>query len=155
MLMNRPALRKGVWWLTLYAALAAVLLLSGCGKREAATDCEIDMGPCTKKIGERLSVSFDITPKPVSTMSDRLFSVALKEGDIPITGATVTFELSMPGMYMSNNKVSLSHKGEGIYEGRGVIVRCPSGRKVWRAVIVAERPGRNPAVTGFTFMVDR
>lgn len=137
------------------AALMALLLLSGCGKREAATDCEIDRGPCVKNIGEKLSVSFDITPKPVSTMSDCLFSVVLKEGDTPITGATVTFELSMPGMYMSGNKVSLSHKGEGIYEGKGVIVRCPSGRKVWRAEIVAERPGRNPAVTGFTFMVDR
>jgi hypothetical protein len=137
------------------AALMALLLLSGCVKREAATDCEINRGPCVKNIGEKLSVSFDITPKPVSTMSDCLFSVALKEGDTPITGAAVTFELSMPGMYMSGNKVSLSYKGEGIYEGRGVIVRCPRGRKVWRAEIVAERPGMNPVATGFTFRVDR
>lgn len=137
------------------AALMAVLLLSGCGKREAATDCEIDRRPCVKNIGEKFSVSFDITPKPVSTMSDCLFSVVLKEGDTPITGATVTFELSMPGMYMSGNKVSLSHKGEGIYEGKGVIVRCPSGRKVWRAEIVTERPGMNPVAAGFTFRVER
>jgi hypothetical protein len=41
----------------------------------------------------------------------------------------------MPGMKMGPNRVVLKEVGEGIYEGAGVIVRCSSGRRTWRATI--------------------
>ncbi len=140
---------------TMCAALMGILLLSGCGRREVATDCEVDGWPCVKNIGEGLSVSFDINPKPLKTMSQLLLSVVLKRGDAPVTGATVTVDLSMPGMYMAANRVSLSHKREGLYEGKGVIVRCPSGRRVWRARIAVEEQGKNPTVADYTFRVEK
>jgi hypothetical protein len=134
--------------------LIVLLLLSGCGSRETTTDCDIGRGTCVKNIGEGVSASFDITPKPVKTMSERLFSVVLRKGGAPLTGATVTLDLSMPGMYMARNRVSLVHAGEGIYEGKGIIVKCPSGRKVWRARIAIDQAGKNRAVADYTFRVE-
>ncbi len=153
--MRRSAQRIWALRTVICAAFMGVLLLSGCGGREVATDCEVERGPCVKNIGEGLSVSFDINPKPLKTMSELLFSVILKKGDAPITVATVTLDLSMPGMYMAANRVSLSHNGEGVYGGKGVIVRCPGGRKVWRARIVAEEPGKDPTVAEYTFRVEK
>jgi hypothetical protein len=44
-------------------------------------------------------------------------------------------DLEMPGMKMGPNRVVLKEVSEGIYEGVGVIVRCSSGRRTWRATI--------------------
>jgi hypothetical protein len=130
-----------------------VLLLSGCGRPETTSDAGIDSMPCLKNIGEGLTASFDINPKPVKTMSEVYFIAVLKKGEAPVTGATVTLDLSMPGMYMPANRISLSRKGEGIYEGKGVIVRCPSGRNVWRAEMVIEREGEEPVSAVYAFRV--
>ena len=148
--MNAPA-----WRATVSAALMISFLLFGCARQESATDCAIDSGPCVKDMGEGVSVSLDITPKPVKTMTDSLFTVVLKKGDVPLTGAGVTCELSMPGMYMAHNTVKLRERGEGVFEGRCVIVRCASGRKVWRAGIVVEHPGGKPSEADFTFRVGK
>ena len=32
--------------------------------------------------------------------------------------------------------------GDSAYEGRGVIVRCPSGRRIWQATITLPDVGR-------------
>jgi hypothetical protein len=41
----------------------------------------------------------------------------------------------MPGMKMGPNRVLLKLTDQGFYEGKGVIVRCPSGRRTWFANI--------------------
>lgn len=137
----------------IYTALMTVYLLSGCGSRKTASDVEIDSMPCLRNIGEGLSASFDINPKPLKTMSEVFFVVVLKKGETPLTGAAVTLDLSMPGMYMPANRINLSQKGEGTYEGKGVIVRCPSGQKVWRAEMVVEFGDEKPVSAVYTFRV--
>jgi hypothetical protein len=42
----------------------------------------------------------------------------------------------MPAMKMGLNRVHLKPKGEGGYHGKGVIVRCKSGRRTWYANVV-------------------
>ena len=45
-------------------------------------------------------------------------------------------DLNMPAMNMGTNRVLLKVLGQGVYEGRGVIVRCISGKKTWRARVI-------------------
>jgi hypothetical protein len=41
----------------------------------------------------------------------------------------------MPAMDMGKNRVTLKQTNSGTYEGRGVIVRCRSGRRTWKATV--------------------
>jgi hypothetical protein len=41
----------------------------------------------------------------------------------------------MPGMKMGPNRVFLKFVRKGVYEGTGIIVRCPSGKRTWQANI--------------------
>ena len=63
--------------------------------------------------------------------------------------ASLLLDLSMPGMMMGKNQVTLLKKSNCIYEGKGVIVRCMSGRTLWRVTIISDEL-HNPA---FTFNV--
>lgn len=124
--------------------LVAFLLAAASCDRSNETrriDCDIDRGPCVREVaGERLVVVFDVTPKPVRLMSDLVFAVTLHRDAIPLEDAAVRLELSMPGMYMGVNSTAMLHVGNGRYEARGVIVRCESGGKVWKARLSIRRP---------------
>lgn len=129
--------------------IVTICIIPGCScqRDEVATDCLIDNGACTKTTDSgNITVIFDISPKPVKTVSDLIFCVELHRGVTSVPDAEVNLELSMPGMYMARNKVILEHKGKGRYEGKGVIVRCPSGRKKWKADVVI-KDVRNKPVT--------
>jgi nitrogen fixation protein FixH len=102
----------------------------------ATPSCNIDAGPCAEKTSDNaVEAILDITPKPVTAMRELSFSVTLKDKRGPVTNVEVTIDLSMPGMYMGNNMIKLTAKDSGVYQGKGVIVRCPSGKKLWQATI--------------------
>jgi len=86
-----------------------------------------------------MEIVFDIAPKPVTAMSELTFLVTLKKNGVPLTDAAVSLDLSMPGMFMGKNRPLLSHEGQGRYRGKGVITRCASGRKIWKAALAVER----------------
>ncbi|NTV92836.1 MAG: hypothetical protein HGA72_06090, partial [Chlorobiaceae bacterium] len=47
---------------------------------------------------------------------------------------------------MGKNQVSLVKKNNCLYQGKGIIVKCKSGRKLWKATLLS--PGlNNPAFT--------
>jgi nitrogen fixation protein FixH len=124
------------------------------GKAEiAAVDCSLDSGPCVRKDGAGVTVSLEISPRPVRTMEDIELTVQLiTEGEGgPIGDRQVTVDLTMPGMYMGENRIILEPAGEGRFVGKGVIVRCPSGQKRWKAVVSAA----SIYPVEFTFLVDR
>ncbi len=113
----------------------------------AVADCNaIHRRPCVSIAGER-KVTLDITPKPVRHMSPLRFSVTIE----PATGLPDVFllDLSMPGMAMGRNQVRMTRTGTDTWQGEGVIVRCMSGRTLWRATILLPGTG-NPS---FTFNV--
>jgi len=119
-------------------------------KEEWVMDCPIDAGPCIGTT-ETLQVSFEITPRPVRTMTELVFRVeALSEG-MSLDDGEVAVDLAMPGMVMAENRVILSRLDGGIYVGRGAIVRCPSGGKDWRATVFSSSI---PHLT-FAFRVDQ
>lgn len=154
--MNNALHRQSNAWVGrgIVRPLMTVLVLLFCGSAgagERAQECDIHAGACRKTVGG-LDVVFDIRPKPVRSMNDLLFTLSLSSAGEPITDASVTVDLSMPGMRMGENRPVLTHKGNGVYEGAGVIVRCPSGKKVWIAEIAVLRRGET-AGTSFVFEV--
>lgn len=116
-----------------------------------AVRCAVDAGACRATLPGALSVSFELSPKPVRTLADLSVLVDARAGGQPIGDAAVAVELRMPGMFMGVNRVTLAPRGAGRYEGRLAIVRCPSGRREWEATLLS------PSIPGarFLFEVDR
>lgn len=99
--------------------------------------------PVTAYAGGR-AVILDISPKPVSAMKELVFTVEFPGYD----GPGVPFlDLDMPGMRMPPNRVILSREAGGRFRGKGVIVRCRSGKRTWTATVTL--PGGDRAVFAF------
>lgn len=114
-------------------------------ERETAPETRQDIhaGPVTGAAG-RQPVVLDIVPKPVTAMRELAFTVHLPGAD----GSDVPFiDLGMPGMRMPPNRVILALEPDGTYRGKGVIVRCGSGRRTWTATVTI--PGKGKAVFSF------
>ena len=106
----------------------------------------IHSGPCTKQAGNR-QVTLDISPKPVRHMEELTFRVTMAPPEgLP---SNLILDLSMPGMMMGKNQVALKRQANGAWEGKGIIVKCRSGRTLWQATILSPELG-NPA---FSFNV--
>ena len=100
-------------------------------------DCDIQEGSCIRNLDNNTSIEFDIQPKPVAAMTDLTFHVTIKQNGKPVENASLLLDLSMPGMFMGKNQPMMKHTKNGVYEGHGVIVRCMSGRKTWKADVSA------------------
>jgi hypothetical protein len=127
-------------------ALFASMVIAGSTLSANPVDNNIHEKACTITSGN-YNVTLNIEPKPVQHMKELTFSVTVKPCDkLP---DTLQLDLSMPGMEMGKNQVTLIKKSGGLYEGKGIIVRCMSGRTLWRATIISDEL-KNPA---FTFNV--
>jgi hypothetical protein len=104
---------------------------------QSAVDCAIQSGPCTKNLADG-TVTLDITPRPVKAMQDLRFTVTFS-GVKPAHDPFI--DLGMPGMIMGPNRVVLKRAGANSYQGTGVIVRCPSGRRTWKATVTVPDTG--------------
>jgi len=130
-------------------------------RKAAGSDCDISAGRCERVLeAAGVRVTLEIEPRPVRSMKDLTFTVSAWRGGVPVNlppkdwGAEIA--LAMPGMYMGENRIHLAALGPGAFRGRGVIVRCPSGRRTWSAEVTLRR--REPAtaaplVAAFTFDV--
>lgn len=111
-----------------------------------AADCDINRGPCIKTAGKR-TIIFDIAPKPVKAMEELTFVVKTEPcASLP---ETLTLDLGMPGMMMGKNQVVLRKQSDCTWSGKGIIVRCMSGRTLWRATLLSDALNN----TAFTFDV--
>jgi len=106
------------------------------GAAEVKINCSVHAGSCTRKL-EGLEITLDISPKPVTAMQDLAFKISLV-GEGPDRAPYI--DLGMPGMKMGPNRVILEKISRTDYVGKGVIVRCPSGRRTWQATVTV--PGR-------------
>lgn len=110
-----------------------------------AVDCDIQNAPCTRRLNAA-RVTLDIQPRPVKAMKDLQFRISISDYD---PGGIPFIDLGMPGMKMGPNRISLKLAGSGLYVGTGVIVRCPSGRRIWYARVTVPELGQ----VEFTFDV--
>ncbi len=126
--------RRCVW--TFCFTLVAVLAVARTGYSESGApsmvNCAIQQGPCTRLLDGR-QVTLDIQPRPVKAMTDLTFAVSIQGADEE-TAAHI--ELDMPAMHMGQNHVALKRNEKGVFVGQGVIVRCRSGIRTWRAKVV-------------------
>ena len=103
-------------------------------------NCDLHDGACVQRVGDT-DIILEVTPKPVRAMKDLVFSVTLSgKGESPKSLPYI--DLGMPGMDMGPNQVQMKPVGENVFEGKGVIVKCPSGHRVWRATVTVPDMGK-------------
>jgi hypothetical protein len=103
----------------------------------ATINCQAHKGPCSLPLGNE-TVTLEITPRPVTAMQDSAFKVTIS-GNLPAQAPYL--DLGMPAMKMGPNRVLLKPAGNGTYTGKGVIVRCKSGRRTWFANVIVPGTG--------------
>jgi hypothetical protein len=137
-------MKTGIIKLTAFLLTAFLLAVPEClsagDKYQEMINCNLHAGPCTQPFSDS-SVILEVTPRPVKAMQDLLFMVALT-GKLSKASKPPYIDLGMPGMNMGPNRVQLKPAGNATYEGRGVIVRCPSGRRTWRATVTIPDAGQ-------------
>lgn len=132
----------GVWIGALVAACLLAATPASAVDRDrtgSMANCDIQKGPCEKDVAG-VQVTLDVTPRPVQAMRDLTFRVTVS--DFGKLSANPYIDLNMPAMDMGPNQVTLKDLGNGVFEGSGVIVRCRSGRKTWRARVTLPGLGR-------------
>ena len=98
---------------------------------ESTTPCDLNRTSCTKSLSG-CHVTLDINPKPIRAMKKLTFIVVVS-GKKP--EAEPSIDLGMPGLEMGPNQVNLTLVKEDTYQGEGVVVKCPSGKKTWQAIV--------------------
>jgi hypothetical protein len=126
-----------VWLVVMGIAICSLSSDARAQGAPSAVDCAIQSGSCTKNLADG-TVTLDITPRPVRAMHDLRFTVTFS-GVKPAHDPFI--DLGMPGMIMGPNRVVLKRAGDNSYQGTGVIVRCPSGRRTWKATVTVPDKG--------------
>lgn len=143
--MHQHRLTRSITMICTICFLTAFFSAGNVFAGSAALNCQAHDGPCTLPMGNE-TVTLEITPRPVTAMQESTFTVTVS-GSQP-TGAPY-IDLGMPAMKMGPNRVMLKPAGNGAYTGKGVIVRCKSGRRTWFAHVVLPGAGE----TRFVFDV--
>jgi len=124
----------------LYSAILFIAICSaasGAESKPEQIDCDVHAGPCSADLfGTKVSLNID--PKPVRAMQNLVFTVTFVGEKVV---ADPYIDLGMPGMNMGKNRVLLKPAGELVYRGAGFIVRCPSGRRTWKAKLTVPDVG--------------
>ena len=111
--------------------LATVPAMAEDQETRQSNKCDVHQGPCTTTLLNG-TITLDINPKPVKSMKDLTFRLEVS-GTQPTSSPHI--DLGMPGMNMGPNPVVMKAAGEGLYQGKGIIVKCPSGRRTWKAEV--------------------
>ena len=147
---NRTArLNVCVWFVSVMLILSAFSPVdtAAAEKYRHLVNCDLHSGSCSQPL-QGVDVRLEATPRPVKAMTDLLFKVTLA-GELISLQSDPYIDLGMPGMNMGPNRVLLKPSAASVFEGKGVIVRCPSGRKIWQATVTVPDVG----VVRFVFHV--
>ena len=120
--------------------LAAPGRIAADDKYREMINCDLHQGACTQNLAGS-TITLTVVPRPVKAMQDLLFQVTFS-GKLPSNTKLPYIDLGMPGMNMGPNRVQLESAGIATYEGQGVIVRCPSGRRTWQATVTIPDVGQ-------------
>ena len=120
--------------------LAAPGRIAAGDKYREMINCDLHQGACTQNLAGS-TITLTVAPRPVKAMQDLLFQVTFS-GKLPSNTKPPHIDLGMPGMNMGPNRVQLESAGIATYEGQGVIVRCPSGRRTWQATVTIPDVGQ-------------
>jgi nitrogen fixation protein FixH len=110
------------------------------GGAAAARACDVGAGPCALPLPGGGEVRLELGPRPLVTMKELAVRVDLGAGAAS-DRASVSVSFSMPGMNMGENRSRLAPAAPGRFEGKAVLVRCPSGGREWLADVEVAAPG--------------
>lgn len=113
--------------------------------------CDAGVRSCAATAGP-IRLVLDLSPRPPLPLKEIEATVRLVRDGAPLAGAEVTVELSMPGMFMGDNRIATKAGPDGRYSGKGVLLRCASGRRDWAAEVVIRIPGAPEARARFPFL---
>lgn len=113
----------------------------GEGGRGSAPACDLGSTACARALPGGGTVRVELAPRPLATMKELAVLVDVDLGPGAPRDASVSVSFSMPGMAMGENRSRLAHTGPGRFEGKAVLVRCPSGRREWTADVEVAAPG--------------
>jgi hypothetical protein len=92
----------------------------------------------TQKVGD-LNVTVALSPYPPVGFQPATFDVTLTDqAGKPVTNATVTLDLTMPGMWMPPNSLQAQPADSGAYQADGRFTM----RGLWRIEVIIERGGQ-------------
>ena len=114
-----------------------LIILPSASAADDQINCDAHKGVCSQSLGNH-TISLEILPRPVKAMQDLVFKVSVS--GIPPSKSPY-IDLGMPAMKMGPNRVLLKPADPGHYEGKGVIVRCKSGRRTWFANVIIPEAG--------------
>jgi hypothetical protein len=105
----------------------------------SARVCDAGLAVCSAPLGAGGEVTLELAPRRVRTNTELAITVALR--GVGAAPDVVKVAFTMDGMEMGRNEVRLTPAGDGRHVGKGVLVRCASGRKDWTAEVIVEAPG--------------
>lgn len=112
----------------------------------AVAPCDLQAGPCTRALPGGGEVTLELGPRPLRAMTDLAVRAAVR--GVP-AAPDLSVSWSMRGMSMGENRSRLAPAGEGRFEGKAVLVRCPSGGREWLAEVALAAPGAAPRTVRF------
>ncbi len=137
--MQPNSYKSIIFWATVVLLTVAGAANSG-DQYQEMINCDLHMGACTQSL-ERTAITLEVTPRPVKALQNLTFKVTLT-GKTSESPKAPYIDLGMPGMNMGPNRVQLKSAGRHSYEGQGVIVKCPSGRRTWQATVTIPDTGQ-------------
>lgn len=103
----------------------------------AAADSKLPDNTAVQVVG-MLHVSLALSPYPPVGWQNSDFKVTLEdEKGQAVNDATISLDLTMPGMWMPANSLEAQHAGEGVYEATGMFTM----RDLWQIEVIIERGG--------------
>jgi hypothetical protein len=102
----------------------------------------LPQGAVAQKVGS-LNVSLALSPYPPVGFQTTNFDVTLTDvNGQAVTDATISLDLTMPGMWMPPNTLEAQHTGNGVYHAAGRFTM----RDLWRIEIIIQRGSEKQSV---------
>ncbi len=144
--------RKAPWPL-IFGALAVVALAATWwhfrdyfeppqAQRLPLDDCDLNQGPCSRKLPGGGRLTFEIQPRPVPVVEPLRLLVQV-EGVKP---RKVEVDFAGVSMNMGYNRPRLERVGPGKWRGEGMLSVCIRDRMDWEAQVLLHLPDKVLAV---------
>jgi len=132
-------------------ALAGLLLLGALWKPHEGPpaetrlpldpSCDLRSGPCISQIPDHGAIRFSIEPRELPLLEPLRLRVHLDSAE----SSSVAVEITGVNMDMGYNRVKLSEREAGVYEGQAVLPVCSHRKMIWEALVQVETGGRRLA----------
>ncbi|HID44702.1 MAG TPA: hypothetical protein EYP34_02960 [Chromatiaceae bacterium] len=100
------------------------------------SNCDLHDGPCTAVLPNGGEVAFSILPRSIPLTKPLKLQVQVKG----VKARKVEVDFSGVTMNMGYNRPRLSAKGEGSFEGEGLLPVCIRQRMDWEAKLMVDTP---------------